>query len=73
MTLIIKPDVMIKCINGADLKNAHLSNKDTFMKPKDMNLGFSITATTADLRKKVLVTKKQIADFFLMLSLSLFP
>ena len=55
---------MIKCINGADLKNVNLSNKDNFIKPKDMNVGFSTTAAVADLRKKDLLTKKQLADCF---------
>ena len=64
---IIKLDIMIKCINGTDLKNVDLSNKGNFMKPKDLNVGI------AGLRKKDLVRKKQIADFFLILSLSLFP
>ena len=43
---IIKLDIMIKCINGTDLKNVDLSNKGNFMKPKDLNVGI------ADLRKK---------------------
>ena len=34
------------------------------MKPKDMNVAFFTTAAIADLRKKDLVTKKLIADFF---------
>ena len=34
------------------------------MKPKNMNEGFSTTAAIVALRKKDLVTKKQIADFF---------
>ena len=42
---------MIKCINVADLKNVDLSNKFNFMKPEDMNVGFS-TATILDLGKK---------------------
>ena len=72
MSLIVKPDIMIKSVSGADLKNVNLSNEDNFMKPKDMTPGFSTTAAIADLRKKDLVAKKQIAHFFLMLSLSLF-
>ena len=43
---------MIKCINVADLKTVDLSNKYNFMKPKDMNVGFSTTATNVDLGKK---------------------
>ena len=50
MNLIVKPEI-IKCINVADLKNVDLSNKFNFMKPKDMNVGFS-TATIVDLGKK---------------------
>ena len=72
MSLIVKPDIMIKSVSGADLKNVNLSNEDNFMKPKDMTAGFSTTAAIEDLRKKDLVAKKQIAHFFLMLSLSLF-
>ena len=64
MSFIVKPDIMIKCINGTDVKITYLSNKDNFVEPKDMNVGFSTTAVIADLRKKDLVTKKQIADFF---------
>ena len=55
---------MIKCINFADLKIVDLSEKDNFIKPKDMNVGFSTTAAIADLRKENVVTKKQIAAFF---------
>ena len=58
MNLIIKPGIMIKCINGANLKMVDLSNKDNFMKPKDMDVGFSTIAAIADLRKKDLVMKK---------------
>ena len=64
MSFIVKPDIMIKRINGADVKITYLSNKDNFVEPKDKNVGFSTTAVIADLRKKDLVTKKQIADFF---------
>ena len=60
---------MIKCINDADLQNVSLSNKDNFVKLKYMNVGFSATAAFAALRKSDLVTKKKVADFFLMLSL----
>ena len=53
MNLIVKPDIMVKCFNGADLKNFDLFNKDNFMEPKDMNVDFSTTAPIADLRKKI--------------------
>ena len=52
VNLIVKPEIMIKCINVADLKTVDLSNKYNFMKPKDMNVGFSTTATNVDLGKK---------------------
>ena len=63
INLIVIPDVMIKCIYGADLVNVNLSNKGNFIKPKDMNVGFSTTTAIVDLRKKDLLTKKQITDF----------
>ena len=53
MNLIVKSDIMIKCINGADLKNVNLSNKDNFMKPNEMDVCFSTTAAIVDLRKKI--------------------
>ena len=53
MNLIVKPDIMVKCFNGADLKNFDLFNKDNFMEPKDMIVDFSTTAPIADLRKKI--------------------
>ena len=55
---------MINCINDADLINVNLSIKSNFIKPKDMNVGFSTAAAVVDLRKKDLVTKKKIADIF---------
>ena len=55
---------MIKCINVADLKTVDLSNKYNFMKPKDMNVGFSTTATNVDLGKKRSGNAKKIANFF---------
>ena len=58
MSLIVKPDIMIKCISGADLKNVNLSNEDNFMKPKDTTPGFSTTPAIVDLRKKDLVAKR---------------
>ena len=58
MNLIVKPDIMIKCISDAELKNVNLSSKDNFMKPKNMNVCFSTTAAIVDLRKKDLVAKK---------------
>ena len=60
-------------LNVADVRNVDLSSKVGFMKSKNMNVGFSITAAFADLRKTDLVTKRQIALFFLMLPHSLFP
>ena len=53
MNLIVKPDIMVKCINGADLENVNLSSKDNFMKPNEMDVGFSTTAAIVDLRKKI--------------------
>ena len=58
MGLIIKLDIMIKCINGTDLKNVDLSNKGNFMKPKDLNVGI------ADLRKKRSGEEKTNCWFF---------
>ena len=59
INLTVKPDTSIKCINGANLKNVGLSNKDNFIKSTDMNVGFSTTATMAELIKKDLVMKKK--------------
>ena len=64
INLIVKPDIMINWIHDADLINVNLSIKSNFIKPKDMNVGFSTIAAIVDLRKKDLVTKKKIADFF---------
>ena len=59
INLTIKPDISIKCINGANLKNVGLSNKDNFIKSTDMNVGFSTTATMAELKKDLVMKKKK--------------
>ena len=59
VNLIVKPDIMINWIHDADLINVNLSIKSNFIKPKDMNVGFSTVAAIVDLRKKDLVTKKK--------------
>ena len=40
---------MINCINDADLINVNLSIKSNFIKPEDMNVGFSTAAAVVDL------------------------
>ena len=64
INLIVKPDIMINWIHDADLIYVNMSIKSNFIKPKDMNVGFSTVAAFVDLSKKDLVTKKKIADFF---------
>ena len=58
---------MINWIHDADLIYVNMSIKSNFIKPKDMNVGFSTVAAFVDLSKKDLVTKKKLLIFFLIL------
>ena len=63
MNLIVKPEIVKECANAADLKNVNFFSKDTFVKPKHMNIGFATIASFTELRKKDVVTSQQVAAF----------
>ena len=48
---VVKPDLLANCKNFSDLLKLDLDSTDTFMKLKDMNIGFATLSTITKLRE----------------------
>ena len=64
MHLVVKPDLLSECQTGRELKKVDLSDKNTFLKPKDINIGFAARSQINELKKKDSVSKADITAFF---------
>ena len=64
MLLIFKPDVVNPCTTVSAIRKIDFDNKDNFLKVKDMSLGFATEKCLANLQKKDLTSKQQIAKFY---------
>ena len=63
MQLIVKPDAVANCSSVTNLKWIDLDDENVIMKPKDMNIGFSVQNIT-ELKRKNVNTNTQTAIFF---------
>ena len=61
---LVKPDLLVNCKNFSDLLKLDLDSNDTFMKLKDMNIGFPTLSTVTKLRETDQISKNQISSFF---------
>ena len=60
MQLIVKPEILDKCSGFLDYKGVDLDNKNTMVKPKNMNIGFGARSLLTELGRK---NKVQSSDF----------
>ena len=60
---IIKPNLVGACSTVTELKKIELTNKDNFLKCKEINLGFGTRKCITDLKKSDLVSTKDYAAF----------
>ena len=61
---IVKPDLLINCKDFGDLMKLDLDKKNTFMKLKDMNIGFSTISTITQLKETDQINNAQISSFY---------
>ena len=52
MQLIVKPEFLDKCSTFLDHKGVDLNNKNTTVKPKNMNIGFGARSLLTELGRK---------------------
>ena len=52
MQLIVKPEILDKCSTFLDYKGVDLDNKNTMVKPKNMNIGFGTRSLLTELGRK---------------------
>ena len=52
MQLIVKPEILDKCSGFLDYKGVDLDNKNTMVKPKNMNIGFGARSLLTELGRK---------------------
>ena len=61
---VVKPDLLINCKDFGDLMNLYLDKKNTFMKLKDMNIGFSTISKITKLEETDQINNAQISSFY---------
>ena len=61
---VVKPDLLVNYKYISDLLKLELDRKDTFMKLKDMSIGFATLSTITKLRETDQISKNQISSFF---------
>ena len=52
MQLIVKPEILDKCSTYLDHRGADLDNKNTMVRPKNMNIIFGARSLLTELRRK---------------------
>ena len=60
---VLKPGLLINCKDFCDLLKLDLDKKNTFMKLKDMNIGFSTISTIMKLKETDQINNAQISFF----------
>ena len=63
MELIVKPDLLDKCKNGAQLHRVDLTKEENLLPLKEINLGFGVTDKIKNLRKDDTASNAQIRAF----------
>ena len=61
---VVKPDLLINCNYFGDLMKLDLDKKNTFMKLKDMNIGFSTISTITKVKETHQINNTQISSFY---------
>ena len=64
MQLIVKPEILDKCSTLLDYKEVDLDNKNTMVKPKNMNIRFGARSLLTELDRKDKVKSSDLAEFF---------
>ena len=64
MQLIVKPEILDRCSGFLDYKGVDLDNKNTMVKPKNMNIGFGARSLLTELGRKNKVQSSDFAEFF---------
>ena len=62
--MIVKPEILDKCSGFLDYKGVDLDNKNTMVKPKNMNIGFGARSLLTELGRKNKVQSSDFAEFF---------
>ena len=52
MQLIVKSEILDKCLTFLDYEGVDLDNKNTMLKPKQMNIGFGARSMLTELGRK---------------------
>ena len=63
--MVMKADTVHKCstITEVKLKNIDLTNKDNFLKAKDINLELGVRQCITNLKKSDLISKKSLVSY----------
>ena len=64
MQLIVKPEISDKCSTFLDYRGVELDNKNTMVKPKNMNIGFGARSLLKKLGRKYKVRSLDLSEFF---------
>ena len=64
MQLIVKPEILDKCSTFLDFKGVDLDNKNTMVKPKNMNIGFGARSVLTEFGRKDKVKSSDLAELF---------
>ena len=64
MQLIVKPEISDKCSTFLDYRGVDLDNKNTMVKPKNMNIGFGARSLLTKLGRKDKVRSLDLSEFF---------
>ena len=64
MQLIVKPEILDKCSTLLDYKEVDLDNKNTMVKPENMNIRFGARSLLTELDRKDKVKSSDLAEFF---------
>ena len=63
MQLIVKPEILDKCSTFLDHKVVELYNKNTMVKPKNMNIGFGARSLLTELSREDKVKSLDLPEF----------
>ena len=67
MQMIVKPEILDKCLTFFDYEGVDLYNQNTMIKPKNINVGFSARSLLAELGTKDKVKSSDLVEFLEML------
>ena len=62
--LIVKPDLLQNCKSATDMKNLDLRDKSNLLKLKNIDIGFAVSSTLNEFKRKDPITNGQTPLFF---------